>query len=105
MTDFGTANDAVAICKAVMAGIAPEARITDISHQVTPYSIQEGARFLEAVSPYYSTGTVFVAGVDPPTGTSPKASIGQTKKGQNFFLPYNDLITLAMDRDRLGSPR
>src|SRR6266576_1255901 len=41
MTDFGTANDAVAICKAVMAGIAPAARITDITHQVTPYSIEE----------------------------------------------------------------
>ncbi|HYT23004.1 MAG TPA: hypothetical protein VEW05_22585, partial [Candidatus Polarisedimenticolia bacterium] len=27
MTDFGTANDAVAICKAVMVGIAPAARI------------------------------------------------------------------------------
>ena len=39
MTDFGTANDAVAICKAVMIGIAPEARIMDITHQVTPFSI------------------------------------------------------------------
>src|SRR5713226_6961373 len=54
MTDFGTANDAVAICKAVMVGIAPEARIMDITHRVTPYSIEEGSRFLEAVSPYYS---------------------------------------------------
>ena len=38
MTDFGTANDAVAICKAVMIGIAPDARIMDITHQVTPLS-------------------------------------------------------------------
>ena len=37
MTDFGTANDAVAICKAVMLSIAPEVRIMDITHQVTPY--------------------------------------------------------------------
>ena len=50
MTDFGTANDAVAICKAVMVGIAPAARIMDITHQVTPYSIEEAARFLESVS-------------------------------------------------------
>jgi len=48
MTDFGTANDAVAICKAVMLGIAPDIRIMDISHQVTPFSIEEGARFLAA---------------------------------------------------------
>src|ERR1700741_2924039 len=45
MTDFGTANDAVAICKAVMVSIAPDARIMDITHAVTPYQIEEGARF------------------------------------------------------------
>ena len=45
MTDFGAANDAVAICKAVILGIAPDARIMDITHQVTPFSIEEGARF------------------------------------------------------------
>jgi S-adenosylmethionine hydrolase len=105
MTDFGTANDAVAICKAVMVGIAPEARIMDITHQVTPYSIQEGARFLEAVSPYYSTGTVFVAVVDPGVGTSRKAIIAKSKKGQYFVLPDNGLITLVMDRDGLDSAR
>ena len=33
MTDFGTANDAVAICKAVMLSIAPEVRIMDITHR------------------------------------------------------------------------
>src|SRR6266481_2308286 len=50
MTDFGTANDAVAICRAVIYGIAPEVRITDITHQVTPYAIDEASRFLYAVT-------------------------------------------------------
>ena len=53
MTDFGTANDAVAICKAVILNIAPDIRIMDITHQVTPFSIEEGARFLAGVTPYY----------------------------------------------------
>src|SRR6516225_8722742 len=68
MSDFGVANDAVAICKAVIVGIAPDARIMDITHQVTPYSIEEGARFLLGVTPYYASGTVFLvvvgSGVD-----------------------------------------
>src|SRR5258708_40181922 len=51
VTDFGTANDAVAICKAVMVGIAPDIQIMDITHQVTPFSIEEGARFLSGVPP------------------------------------------------------
>ncbi len=105
MTDFGTANDAVAICKAVILGIAPDARIMDITHHVTPYSIEEGARFLAAVSPYYPAGTVFVAVVDPGVGTSRKAIIVKSKKGQYFVLPDNGLITLVIDRDGLDSAR
>lgn len=105
MTDFGTANDAVAICKAVMLGIAPEARILDITHQVTPYSIEEASRFLEAVTPYYPAGTVFAVVVDPGVGTSRKAVIVKSKKGQYFVLPDNGLITPVIDRDGLDSAR
>ncbi|HEV1994167.1 MAG TPA: S-adenosyl-l-methionine hydroxide adenosyltransferase family protein [Candidatus Acidoferrum sp.] len=105
MTDFGTANDAVAICKAAMLSIAPDARIMDITHQVTPYQIEEGARFLEAVSPYYPAGTVFVSVVDPGVGTSRKAIIVKSKKGQYFVLPDNGLITPVIDRDGLDSAR
>ena len=103
MTDFGTANDAVAICKAVMLGIAPDARIMDITHQVTPFSIEEGARFLVGVTPYYPAGTVFVVVIDPGVGTSRKAVIVKTKKGQYFVLPDNGLITPVIERDKLES--
>jgi S-adenosylmethionine hydrolase len=105
MTDFGTANDAVAICKAVMIGITPDARIMDITHQVTPFSIEEGARFLSGVSPYYPAGTVFVVVVDPGVGTSRKAVIVKTKRGQYFVLPDNGLISPVIDRDGLDSAR
>lgn len=105
MTDFGTANDAVAICKAVMLGITPHARIMDITHQVTPFSIEEGARFLSGVTPYYPAGTVFVVVIDPGVGTSRKAVIVKTKKGQFFVLPDNGLITPVIDQDGLESAR
>ena len=105
MTDFGVANDAVAICKAVMLGIIPDARIMDITHQVTPYSIEEGARFLAGVTPYYPAGTVFVVVIDPGVGTSRKAVIVKTKKGQLFVLPDNGLITPVVDRDGLEGVR
>jgi len=105
MTDFGAANDAVAICKAVMLGIAPDTRIMDITHQVTPYSIEEGARFLEGVTPYYPAGTVFAVVVDPGVGTSRKAVVVKSKKGQYFVLPDNGLITPVIERDGLDSAR
>jgi S-adenosylmethionine hydrolase len=101
ITDFGTANDAVALCKAVILQIAPDAHIMDITHQVTPFQIEEGARDLASVSAYYPAGTVFLAVIDPGVGTSRKAVIVKTKKGQYFVLPDNGLITPVVDRDGL----
>ena len=65
MTDFGVVDDSVALCKGVMYSIAPELRIVDLTHQVTPYSILDGARFLYGATPYFPAGTVFVAVIDP----------------------------------------
>ena len=105
MTDFGTANDAVAVCKAVILGIVPDVRIMDITHQVTPYSIEDGARNLISVTQYYPAGTVFLVVVDPGVGTSRKAVIVKTRKGQFFVLPDNGLITPVLDRDGLDGAR
>jgi S-adenosylmethionine hydrolase len=105
MTDFGTANDAVAICKAVIIGIAPDVRIMDITHQVTPYQIEEASRFLADVTPYYPAGTVFLVVVDPGVGTSRKAVIVKSRKGQFFVLPDNGLVTPVLDRDGLATAR
>lgn len=105
MSDFGTANDAVAICKAVMIGIAPGARIMDITHQVTPFRIEEASRFLYGVTPYYPAGTVFLAVVDPGVGTSRKAVIVKSKKGQLFVVPDNGVVSAVIERDGLEGAR
>lgn len=105
MTDFGTANDAVAICKAVILRIAPDARILDITHQVAPFQIDEASRFLYGVTPYYPAGTVFLVVVDPGVGTSRKAVIVKSKRGQFFVLPDNGIITAVLDRDGLEGAR
>ena len=58
MTDFGVVDDSVALCKGVMYGIVPNLRIVDLTHQVTAFSIADGARFLSGTSPYFPAGTV-----------------------------------------------
>ena len=103
MTDFGTANDAVAICRAVIYNIVPDVRLTDITHQVTPFSIEEGSMFLAGVTPYYPAGTVFLVVVDPGVGTARKAVIVKSKKGQYFVLPDNGLVAAVIARDGLDS--
>jgi S-adenosylmethionine hydrolase len=105
MTDFGTVDDAVPICKGVMLGIAPNARIIDLTHQVTPFSVADGARFLYGATPYYPAGTVFVVVVDPGVGTSRKAVVVKSRRGQYFVLPDNGLMTMVLDRDGLEGAR
>jgi S-adenosylmethionine hydrolase len=105
MTDFGTANDAVAICRAVIFGIAPDVRLTDVTHQVTPFQIEEAARFLAGVTPYYPAGTISLVVVDPGVGTTRKAIVVKSKKGQYFVLPDNGIITPVIERDGLQSAR
>jgi S-adenosylmethionine hydrolase len=105
MTDFGTLDDSVAICKGVMYSIAPELRIVDLTHQVTPFSILDGARFLYGATPYYPAGTVFVVVVDPGVGSERKAVVVKSKRGQYFVLPDNGLMTLVEDRDGIEGAR
>lgn len=105
ITDFDTRDDAVGICKAVMEGIAPGVKIIDISHQVTPFNVAEGARFLAGSAPYFAKDAIFVAVVDPGVGTSRKAMIAKSKVGQFFVLPDNGLLTLVQKRDGIESAR
>src|SRR5207245_11551265 len=79
MTDFGTVDDSVAICKGVMYGIESNLRIVDLTHQVTPFSILDGARFLYGATPFYPAGTIFVVVIDPGMTTSRNATAENEK--------------------------
>lgn len=105
MTDFGVVDDSVVLCKGVMYSIAPDLRIVDLSHQVTPFSILDGARFLYGSTPYFPEGTVFVVVIDPGVGSARKAVVVKSKRGQYFVLPDNGLMTLVQDRDGIESAR
>src|SRR5260370_20981400 len=102
MTDFGLLDDSVAICKAVMLRVDPTLRIMDITHDVTPYSIVDGARYLSGTSPYYGPGTVFVAVIDPGVGSSRKAIVAKSKLGQYFVAPDNGLLTMTEDKNGIA---
>jgi hypothetical protein len=103
MTDFGVLDDSVAICRGVMYGIMPDVRIVDLTHQVTPFSIFDGARYLYGATPYFPAGTVFVVVVDPTVGSTRKAIVARSKRGQYFVLPDNGLLTLVEQRDGIES--
>ena len=105
MTDFGTQDDAVGICRGVMNGIASGVRIFDITHEVTPFDIAQGARYLGGSAPYFPKDAVFVVVVDPGVGSARKAIIAQSGVGQFFVLPDNGLLTVIADRDGIVAAR
>jgi S-adenosylmethionine hydrolase len=105
MTDFGSTDDSVSICKAVMKNIAPDAEIIDITHEVRPYSILDGARFLSGVTHYSPADTVFVVVIDPGVGSSRKPIVARSKRGQYLVLPDNGLLTMVEDADGIEAVR
>ena len=105
MTDFGLVDDSVVLCKGVMYSIMPDVRIVDLTHQVTPFSILDGARFLYGATLYFPAGTVFVVVIDPTVGSTRKAIVAHSKRGQYFVLPDNGLLTLVEQRDGIDEVR
>jgi len=95
LSDFGTVDDSVAICKGEMIRVAPQVRIIDVTHQVTPYAVDEAARFLAGCISNFPPGTVFVCVVDPGVGSDRKPIAVRTDSGQIYVGPDNGLITLV----------
>jgi S-adenosylmethionine hydrolase len=95
LSDFGTIDDSVAVCKGEMYQLAPDLRVVDITHNVTPFNVEEAARFLAGSMPHFPRGTVFLCVVDPGVGSSRNPIVARTESGQYYVGPDNGLLTLA----------
>ena len=97
LTDYGLKDSYVAEMKGVILGIAPDANIVDISHDVGNYNIDEGAFHIARSVPYFQKGTVHVGVVDPGVGSERKGIIIQAK-GAWLVGPDNGLLAPAAER-------
>lgn len=68
LTDFGSRDPYVAAMKGVIAA-RTDAAVHDLTHDIAPFDVWEGAFFLRAILPYWHR-CVIVAVVDPGVGTS-----------------------------------
>jgi len=104
LTDFGTRDGFVGAMKGVIWGICPEVQIADISHQIKPQNLQQGAITLWRAAPFFGDGTVHVAVVDPGVGTKRRAIAAQL--GTQFYVaPDNGLLTpLIQDAESKDLP-
>lgn len=92
-TDYGWEDPYVAQLKGAILTVNPAARIFDLTHSVTPFSVVEGAYLLDQCAEEFPAGTIFVAVVDPQVGTDRDPILLETGKGKYFVGPDNGLLT------------
>ena len=100
-TDFGSADTYVAQMKGVIFTIAPQVRIVDVTHDVSPQDIAAGALALESVVEVFTGDTIHVAVVDPGVGGARAAVALETQSGRRFVGPDNGIFTAVLERDPL----
>jgi S-adenosyl-L-methionine hydrolase (adenosine-forming) len=96
LTDFGLKDPYAGIMKGVILTINPDVRIVDITHEIDPQDVREGAFLIEEYYRYFEIGTIHVAVVDPTVGSDRKPIVF-SKDGYFFVGPDNGLFTLMYD--------
>ena len=102
-TDFGASSPAVGVMKGVILTINPQANIFDLTHQVSPQNVLQGARILGGSHGYFPRSAIHVAVVDPGVGTSRQALLLTTPHGR-FIGPDNGLFSGVILRYLSKSP-
>jgi S-adenosylmethionine hydrolase len=95
LSDFGSRDHYVATMKGVILGICPDATLVDITHDIPPHDVLEGALQLAAAARYFPAGTIFVAVVDPGVG-SRRRGIAVDTGDYRFVGPDNGLFTQVL---------
>ena len=68
-TDYGVNDHLVGTLKGVILKINPEATIVDITHNVAPFDLLDGALAIGSAYSYFPARTIHVVVVDPGVGT------------------------------------
>ena len=96
-TDFGGGDYYVGAMKGVILGIAPEAQLVDISHQIPPQDVLAAAFVLRHAAREFPPGTVHLAVVDPGVGTR-RRPLALQSSGHLWVGPDNGLFSFVLDR-------
>jgi hypothetical protein len=95
LSDFGTRDHYAGTMKGVMLGICPDVTLVDITHEVPPHDIVDGAFELAAACRYFPPGTIFLAVVDPGVGSA-RRGIAAEAGDYRFVAPDNGVLTVVL---------
>ena len=92
LTDFGTRDHYAGTMKGVVLGLAPDAALVDITHDVPPHDILTASLELAASYKYFPPGTIFLVVVDPGVGSARRGLVAEVGD-YRFVAPDNGVLT------------
>jgi S-adenosylmethionine hydrolase len=95
LTDFGHKDEFVGVMKGVILSIAPEVCIIDLTHEIDPQDIVQGAYILASAAKYFPSQSVHLAVVDPGVG-SMRAAVAVRCGQHTFVAPDNGVLSLIL---------
>src|SRR5947209_7888155 len=93
LSDYGLDDEFVGICHGVIAKLAPDAHVIDLSHGIRRADVRAGALRLADARPYMPPGSVYLAVVDPGVGTARRAIAVEDPDGSYGVGPDNGLLS------------
>ncbi len=103
-TDFGSVDPCVGICEGVMYGIAPEAKVVHLNHNISPQNLNEAIFNLFISYKYFPDKTVFCFVIDPGVGSTRKAiALEFQANGKTMYLvcPDNGIATPLLNHEQV----
>ena len=100
-TDYGTNDHLVGTLKGVILKINPDVTIVDITHNVTPFDLLDGALAIGASYSYFPPKTVHMVVVDPGVGTERRPLL-VSAGNQYFVAPDNGVLSVIYEREPEG---
>jgi S-adenosylmethionine hydrolase len=95
LSDFGTRDTYTGTMKGVMLGIAPELELVDLTHDIAPHDVLDGALQLASAYRYFPAGTIFLAVVDPGVGSG-RRGLAAEAGDYRFVAPDNGVLTAVL---------
>jgi hypothetical protein len=98
LSDYGYEDEFAGVCRAVIARIAPDALVIDLTHGIERHEVEHGAAVLANALPYTPAG-IHLAVVDPGVGSPRRALAVRTATEDRILVgPDNGLLWPAIER-------
>lgn len=100
ITDFGTKAGYLGALKGVILKINPEVELVDITHEVNPFDVWEGAWVLNSCYQFFPSGTIFLVVVDPGVG-GPRKLLLIKSEDYYFVGPDNGVFSFVYEKEKI----